>query len=75
MSIASAVSSAVESISIWLNPERKEKIVLRRAIEAAEQLLMILREEGKYKRMVPRRRKELEKHYQKQFDAWKDGTP
>ena len=74
MSIASAVSSAVESISIWLNPERKEKIVLRRAIEAAEQLLMILRQQGQYEDMNGVKRFKLEKHYQKQFDQWKDGT-
>lgn len=74
MSIPSAVSAAVESISDWLNPEKKEKRILRRAIEAAEQLLMILRKQGRYEKMPPKKLAEHETHFQKQFDAWKDGT-
>jgi hypothetical protein len=74
MSITSAVSEAVESIALWLNPERKEKVVLKRAIEAAEQLLMILRKQGRYAKFTQAKLTEHEIHYQKQFDAWKDGT-
>lgn len=73
MSITSAVSEAVTAISIWLNPERKEKIILRKAIGAAEELLMIYRKEGKYKSMSPAKLLVLEVHYNKQWLAWKDG--
>jgi hypothetical protein len=73
MSIASAVSEAVEAISIWLNPERKEKIILRKAIAAAEELLKLYRGEGKYKNMDVGKKLNFEIHYQKQFDAWRNG--
>ena len=73
MSITSAVSEAVTAISIWLNPERKEKIILRKAIAAAEELLKIERREGIYTTMKESKRIEYLRHYQKQFDAWKDG--
>ena len=73
MSITSAVSEAVTAISIWLNPERKEKIILRKAIGAAEELLKIERKEGRYKDISFSDRTNLKVHYQKQFDAWKDG--
>lgn len=74
MSITSAVSSVAESIAVWLNPERREKVILREAIESAEQLLMILRRQGRYATFTDKQLKEYEIHYQKRFDAWKDGT-
>ena len=73
MSITSAVSEAVTAISIWLNPERKEKIILRKAIAAAEELLKIERKEGIYANMPEHKRVDYLRHYQKQFDSWKDG--
>jgi hypothetical protein len=73
MSITSAVSEAVSAISIWLNPERKEKIILRKAIGAAEELLMIYRRQGRYEKMSPVKILEWEIHYNKQWLAWKDG--
>jgi hypothetical protein len=74
MSIIPAVSKVAEAIAVWLNPERKEKAVLRRAIEAAEQLLMILRKQGRYKDFNKNALRDHEIHFQKQFDAWKDGS-
>jgi hypothetical protein len=74
MSIVPSVTKVAEAIAVWLNPERKEKAVLRRAIEAAEQLLMILRRQGRYLTFTDKQLKEHEIHFQKQFDAWKDGT-
>jgi hypothetical protein len=68
------VAKAVEAISVWLNPERKEKIILRRAIESAEQLLMVLRKQGRYAKFTDAKLAEYEIHYQKQFNAWRDGT-
>lgn len=74
MSITSAISDAVGAIAVWLDPERKEKVILREAIESAEQLLMILRKQGRYATFTDKMLKEYEIHYQKRFDAWKDGT-
>jgi hypothetical protein len=73
MQVISSVATVLESIAIWLNPERKEKIILRKAIGAAEELLMIYRKEGKYKSMSPAKLLVLEVHYNKQWLAWKDG--
>lgn len=73
MSIQSAVASAVEAVSNWLDPDKKEKRVLREAIEAAEQLLLILRRKGRYKDWDSRKLDMYEIHFQKRFDAWKDG--
>ena len=73
MSLPSAIAEAVEAISVWLNPAKREVRVLRGAIEAASELLLILRKEGKYEKMPDKRLKQLEVHYQKQFDSWRDG--
>jgi hypothetical protein len=74
MSITSAVSEAVTAISIWLNPERKEKIILRKAIGAAEELFKIMRKQGVYEKMAENKLINYERHYQRQFDSWKDGA-
>lgn len=73
MNIGIAIAEILKSLSIFLNPERREKAVLRGAIESAEQLLLILRKQGIYATMDEDRRKKLEIHYQKRFDSWKDG--
>jgi hypothetical protein len=74
MSIPTALAEAVEAVASFLNPEKHEKRVLRRAIEAAEQLLMVLRREGRYAKFSDEKLKEYEIHYQKQFNAWRDGV-
>ena len=74
MSIFSSISKIGEVIAIWLDPARKEKVILREAIESAEQLLMILRKEGRYASFDEKKLKEYEIHYQKRFNAWKDGS-
>jgi hypothetical protein len=51
MSIASSVAKIGEVIANWLDPKRKELVVLREAIAAAEELLKILRKEGIYLKM------------------------
>ena len=63
----------LSSLAPWLNPERREKAVLRGAIESAEQLLMILRKQGRYAAFSEKALKEHEIHFQKRFDSWKDG--
>lgn len=73
MSITSSVAKITEALAVWLNPERKERAVLREAIQSAEQLLLILRKQDRYKDMTDAQRAKYEIHYQKRFDAWKDG--
>ncbi len=74
MSIISSVSKIGEALAVWLNPERKEKAILRGAIESAEQLILILRKQDRYKNMTDLERSKYELHYQKRFSAWKDGN-
>lgn len=74
MSIINSVTKIGETIAIWLDPQRKEVAILREAIESAEQLLMVLRKQGRYADFTEKKLKEYEVHYQKRFDAWKDGT-
>ena len=73
MSIVNSVAKIGEVIAGWLNPERKEKAILREAIDSAEQLLLILRKQGRYEKMKEIKRKAYEAHYQKRFDSWRDG--
>ncbi len=75
MSIPSSVAAIGEAIANWLNPTRKERVILLQAIRAAKELLKILRHEGKYKDMPLHKQIEWEIHFQKQLDAWEDGTP
>ena len=74
MSVTSAVASVAEALAGWLDPKRRERATLLRAIEAAEQLLLILRKKGRYEMFTQAKLKEYEVHYQKQFDRWRDGT-
>jgi hypothetical protein len=60
-------------VADWLNPVRRERERLLGAIEAAENLLMILRKQGVYSKMSEKGLADYERHYQKRFDAWKDG--
>jgi hypothetical protein len=75
MSVVSAISAVTEAVASFLDPSKREPRVLRKAIEAAEQLLMILRKEGRYKDFTANRLRDHEIHFQKQFDQWRDGTP
>ena len=75
MSIPSSVAAIGEAFATWLNPTRRERVILLQAIAAAKELLKILRHEGRYKDMPSHKQIEWEIHYQKQFDAWQDGTP
>ena len=74
MNILEPIFKIGEVIAVWLDPKRKELVVLREAIESAEQLLMILRKQGRYAAFTDQQLKEYEVHFQKRFDAWKDGT-
>lgn len=62
-----------EAIAVWLNPERKERAVLRNAIYAAKQIIAILDKTGEYRFLSDARRIQLRMHFQKQLDNWQDG--
>jgi hypothetical protein len=74
VSVLQSVTKIGEALAVWLNPERREKAILRGAIESAEELMMILRKEGRYKHFSDKQLKEYEVHYQKRWNAWKDGV-
>lgn len=73
MSIVNSIAKIGEVIAGWLDPARKERVILREALDAAEQLLMILRKQGRYAKMTAIKLKAYEAHYQKRFDSWRDG--
>lgn len=74
MSSISSIAKIGEVIATFFDPDRKEKVILRGAIEAAEQLLLILRKQGRYKFFNDKKLKAYEEHFQKRFDAWRDGA-
>ena len=74
MSIVSSVTKIGEALAVWLNPERREKAILRGAIEAGEELMAVLRKEGRYAHFNPKQLKEYEVHYQKRWNKWRDGV-
>jgi hypothetical protein len=73
MSITTSVAKVAEVIATWLDPERREKAVLRGAIEAASELFQIYERYGRYKDMPEKKLAEMKSHYYKRFHAWKDG--
>lgn len=73
MSITSSVAKVAEVLATWLDPERREKAVLRGAIEAASELIQIYEHSGRYQGMPEKRVAELKAHYYKRWNAWKDG--
>jgi len=73
MSVVSSVSKIGEVIATWLDPVRRERATLLRAIEAGEELMKVIRRKGEYADMSYRDRLKEERHYQKRWDSWKDG--
>jgi hypothetical protein len=63
-----------EAVAVWLNPERKELLILRKAIYAAEQIIAILDKSGDYKFMSDAKRIQMRRHFNKQLSAWRDGA-
>ena len=74
MSTLGSIARIGEAIASFLDPEKREKRVLKGAIEAAGELIKILRKEGRYAQFTEKMLKEYETHYQKRWDAWRDGT-
>ena len=73
MSISSILKIG-EAVATWLDPEKREKRVLREAIEAGEELMKVLRKSGRYAQFTEKMLKEYEVHYQKRWDSWKNGS-
>lgn len=71
--LVAPIGKAIEAVSIWLNPDRKEKVVLRRAIFAAKQIIDLLEKTGEFKFYSDIKRQQLITHYKKQLKAWDDG--
>lgn len=71
--IIAPIAKTVEVVATWLDPRRREVVILREAVEAALQLLMLLRKQGRYAHFSDAKLAEYEIHYQKRLDAWKDG--
>ena len=74
MSIVTSVAKIGEALAVWLNPERREKAILRGAIEAGDELMKIYQKRSPYDKLPARRVTELERHYLKRWLAWKDGV-
>ena len=74
MSTPASVANILSVIASWLDPVRRKEVTLLRATGAAEELLKVIRKQGRYEKFTDKKRAEYEIHYQKQFDAWKDGT-
>ena len=70
---SSAIASTWEALMTWLNPARRERATLLRAIEAAEQLFLIYEQQGRYAEMTDIQLLNHKRHYRRQFDSWKDG--
>ena len=74
MSLIKLLTEPVAAISVLLNPDKRKERLLRRAIEAAEEIIKVLKREGRYKTFPDKKLIEYEQHYRKQFDAWKNGV-
>lgn len=79
--IVASVTKIGEVIAKWLDPERIEKAKLHgiikvqgQAIEAAENLLQLRSYQGIYKNMKPERIEKYRIHWEKRWNAFKDGT-
>jgi hypothetical protein len=89
MKTTTSLAKVAEVIATWLNPERKEKAILRAAIESADQLMAIKDEliyrtatgtlkasrknAREYATFTEKRLLDHEVHHMKRFQAWKDG--
>ena len=71
--VVKALVEPLTSLGRFLNPDWQRERRKDRALEAAGNLLDILRKEGGYKAFSEKELRKMEKHYQKQFEAWKNG--
>jgi len=73
MSVTTAVSAIAEALAGLLDPEKREKRVLRGAIKSAKEIIKILKKQGRYHFFSEKKLRDYEVHYQKRLDAWEDG--
>lgn len=71
--IFEALKEPFTALGRWVNPDRRREARKDAAIEAAGELIDILRRSGKYKYFSTEKLKRLEVHYQKRFNAWRSG--
>jgi hypothetical protein len=71
--IVAPVLKVAETVAIWLDPRRRELVILRKAVRAAKQIINILDKHGEFKDLSDARRLILRIHYEKQLNAWEDG--
>jgi hypothetical protein len=72
--IFEALKEPFTAIGRWLNPDRKREQIKDQALSAAQEIINILDRAGKYDKMQEKLRLKWRKHYQKQFDQWRDGV-
>jgi len=72
--IIAPVVKIAEVIAVWLDPERKEKAILRNAIYAAEQIIATYEKTGEYRFYTDAHLEKMRVHFKKQLNAWKDGS-
>jgi hypothetical protein len=71
--IFEALKEPFTAIGRWMNPDRSREARKDGAIEAAAELLDIIRKAGKYKYLPEAKLKQYEIHFQKRFNAWRNG--
>jgi len=62
-----------EALAVWADPKRREVAKLRLAITAAENLIAIYEKSGIFKSFDDKKLEKYRIHFNKQFEAWKDG--
>ena len=63
-----------EALVVWSDPKRREVVKLRMAIESAENLFMIDKNQNEYKDMPRKRKDKWRRHWGKRWRAFKDGV-
>lgn len=71
--IFEALKEPLAALGRWLNPDRRREARKDQAIRAADEIIKILKKTNGYGAFSEEKLKQYEKHYQKQFDAWKNG--
>lgn len=74
LAILGAFSDIGKVLAIVADPQRRELVKLRLAIEAAEHLLMIKDSTGIYKEMNAKYLEKYRIHWNKRWMAYKDGV-
>ena len=68
------LANASEIAKVLADPERREEVKLRYAIEAAERIMMIDNREGMYKALKDKTLERKRIHWYKRWLKYKDGV-